>query len=69
MLDGAHRYAAYVRAKGSEGSEYVKQAATFLGPDKPFLDLWDAPPTKADLRYSANVNLARDWAEKICAGK
>ncbi|KJM56668.1 helix-turn-helix domain-containing protein, partial [Enterobacter hormaechei] len=36
MLAGVNRYAAYVRATGSAGTQYVKQAATFFGPDKHF---------------------------------
>lgn len=40
MLAGAKRYAAYVRAEGSEGTKYVKQAATFFGTDKAFLEPW-----------------------------
>jgi hypothetical protein len=34
LLDGVKRYAAFVRAKGKEGTEYVMQAATFFGPDE-----------------------------------
>jgi len=44
FIAGAKRYAAYCSAAGKTGSEYVKQAATFLGPDKPFLLPWTAPP-------------------------
>ena len=33
LLQSVLNYAAYIRAKGKEGSEYVKQAATFFGPD------------------------------------
>lgn len=40
ILDGAARYARYVRATGKEGTEYVMQAATFLGPEKAFLQEW-----------------------------
>jgi hypothetical protein len=32
MLAGVKRYAAYARATGSVGTQYVKQAATFFGP-------------------------------------
>ncbi|MHA0907600.1 helix-turn-helix domain-containing protein [Enterobacter hormaechei] len=34
MLAGVSRYAGYVRATGSEGTQFVKQAATFFGPDR-----------------------------------
>ena len=43
MLDGVNRYAAYVRATGSAGTQYVKQAATFFGPDRHFEESWQAP--------------------------
>jgi len=40
LLAGVERYAAWVRARGKEGTELVKQLATFLGPDKAFLQPW-----------------------------
>lgn len=43
MLAGVNRYAAYVRATGSTGTQFVKQAATFFGPDKHFEEDWQAP--------------------------
>lgn len=43
MLAGVKRYAAYVRTTGSVGTQYVKQAATFFGPDRHFEELWQAP--------------------------
>lgn len=45
MMAGVHRYAAYVQATGKAGTEYVKQAATFFGPDQHFDETWDAPST------------------------
>jgi hypothetical protein len=44
FIAGARRYAAYCEATGKVGSEYVLQAATFLGPDRPFLRPWHPPP-------------------------
>ncbi|TXT70715.1 helix-turn-helix domain-containing protein, partial [Enterobacter hormaechei] len=43
MLTGVNRYAGYVRATGSAGTQYVKQAATFFGPDRHFEEPWQAP--------------------------
>jgi len=37
---GVERYAAFVRARGQEHTEFVKQAATFFGPEKSFLEPW-----------------------------
>lgn len=47
MLDGATRYAAYCAATGKTGTEFVKQAATFFGPDDWWALLWDVPPPSA----------------------
>ncbi|WP_163375053.1 helix-turn-helix domain-containing protein [Enterobacter hormaechei] len=44
MLAGVNRYAGYVRATGSLGTQYVKQAATFFGPDRHFEESWQTPP-------------------------
>jgi len=43
MLAGVERYAAYVRATGNTGTQYVKQAVTFFGPDRHFEESWQAP--------------------------
>ncbi|HBA3610894.1 TPA: helix-turn-helix domain-containing protein [Escherichia coli] len=43
MLDGVKRYAAWVRATGNSGTQFVKQAATFFGPDRHFEDTWQQP--------------------------
>lgn len=43
MLAGVNRYAGYVRATGSLGTQYVKQAATFFGPDRHFEESWQTP--------------------------
>lgn len=48
MLQGAERYAEYIRAQNAEGTPFVKQCATFLGPDCHFLCEWEPPEqTKA----------------------
>jgi hypothetical protein len=44
FIEGAKRYSAFCQSTGKTGTEYVKQAATFLGPDKPFLQPWHPPP-------------------------
>jgi hypothetical protein len=43
MISGAMRYAAYCDAKRITGTEYVMQAATFLGPDLHFTNDWSNP--------------------------
>jgi hypothetical protein len=61
IIAGARRYAAFVRASGKEGTEFVKQAATFVGPDKPFLEPWEPPKTKAENQRDANIDASRAW--------
>ncbi len=43
MLAGVNRYAGYVRDTGNSGTQYVKQTATFFGPDRHFEESWQAP--------------------------
>lgn len=52
MLAGVNRYAGYVRATGSAGTQYVKQAATFFGPDRHFDEAWlvETPAVKVPSR-------------------
>jgi uncharacterized protein YdaU (DUF1376 family) len=52
MVEGARRYAAYVQGIKQEGTQYVKQAATFLGPDNHFLDAWELPQAAENPMYS-----------------
>jgi hypothetical protein len=61
MIAGARRYAAFVKATGKANTEFVQQAATFLGPGKPFLNPWNLPATKADNRLDANLDTLADF--------
>lgn len=45
MLDGARRYAAYVTAEGTD-PKFIKQAATFFGPDEHYLSTYEVPSQK-----------------------
>lgn len=40
MHQGVIRYAQFVRAKGQEHTSFVKQAATFFGPDDYYMESW-----------------------------
>jgi hypothetical protein len=64
FLAGAERYARYIRHIGKEHTEFVKQAATFLGPAKPFLDLWELPQAKGDRQLDRNISASQDWLEE-----
>lgn len=50
LMAGVRRYAGYVRATGSEGTQFVKQAATFFGPDRHFEEVWQPPAGKTNVR-------------------
>lgn len=54
MLAGVERYAAYIVATGKAGTEYVKQAATFFGPDHHFAESWTAPTTQRNQTPAQN---------------
>ena len=69
FVDGARRYSAYIHATGKQGTEYVKQASSFLGPDKPFLLSWDAPATRAEIKQNSTISAAQRWLEQSNAGK
>lgn len=47
LIDGAARYARFCAAQGKLRTEYVLQAATFLGPNKQFLETWSLAETPA----------------------
>lgn len=47
FIGGAARYAVFITATGKGGTEFVQQAARFLGPGKPFLLPWN-PPAAAE---------------------
>lgn len=46
LLTATKHYAAFVASKGKVGTEFVKQAATFYGPDEPWRDYLDEPPMR-----------------------
>ena len=62
--DGARRYAEFCRVTGKVGTEFVQQAATFLGPAKPFLEPWNPPATKADIRLASNLDAADEFMRR-----
>lgn len=54
LIAGVERYAAFVRAKGNEGSEFVKQASTFFGPSKFWTEPWTPPARSGSSRETRN---------------
>jgi hypothetical protein len=61
ILDGAQRYADYIRATGKERTEHVQQAATFVGTLKSFTEPWDLPKTKAENRLASNIDVMQQF--------
>ncbi len=68
FLEGAHRYAAYCAATDRISTEYVMQAATFCGPDKHFLELWQPPATKSERLQDQNIDAAHEWLGEASNG-
>ena len=63
MIEGAKRYTAYCEATGKTGTEYVMQAATFLGPERHYLEVWDSPLSKSETLEQRNRQHAADFVE------
>lgn len=53
MLAGVKLYSAYCRATGNTGTQYVKQVATFFGPDRHFEESWQTPSAPGGGRRNA----------------
>lgn len=50
ILAGCERYGRFLTLTGKAGTEYVQMAATFLGRNKGFLELWHPPNQVQDIR-------------------
>ena len=50
ILAGVHAYAAYVQREGTP-SQFIKLAATFFGPDRPYLDDYAVPDSELITLY------------------
>lgn len=64
IIDGARRYAEFIRATGKEHTESVLQAATFVGPSKHFLNPYALPASKADTRLASNLSAADEFMRR-----
>ena len=53
MMDGVHRYAAYVTAKQTE-PDFIKQPATFFGPSEHYKADWTIQPRASPAYQTAN---------------
>jgi hypothetical protein len=69
MISGVMRYLAFCQAEGNIGTQYVKQAATFFGPDKAFLEAWDItqkspkPPSSRSSSFGRQPMQRPDYGE------
>jgi hypothetical protein len=58
MLAGVERYCAFCQETHKVGTETVKQAATFFGPDRAFDESWNVtPPTRSNGNASKNRDI------------
>jgi hypothetical protein len=70
IIEGARRYAGYVRAAGTERSPFVMLAATFAGPNREFLNPWETPPAPVSSEKRAlEEKNATELARAIAYGK
>lgn len=58
ILAGVRRYADFIRTKGDEGTQFVQQAATFLGANEGWREPWLPPVVKRELSPVERVILA-----------
>lgn len=67
ILAGIKRYATFARATGIERTQHVQQAATFLGDNRGYLELWHAPPAAESNydRFMRNLNSSSDSSHVI----
>jgi len=63
LIDGVIRYASWCHATGKAGTEFVKQASTFFGPDLHFQEPWAIQTSQPGVtshatkrQQSANIN-------------
>ncbi|KAA0614091.1 hypothetical protein E2K75_17860 [Escherichia coli] len=63
MLEGVKRYAGWVSAMGNSGTQFVKQAVTFFGPDRHFEESWEVPAVSAARREDPYFKASYDNAD------
>ncbi|HCB7967771.1 TPA: helix-turn-helix domain-containing protein [Escherichia coli] len=68
MLEGVKRYAGWVSAMGNSGTQFVKQAVTFFGPDRHFEESWEVPAVSAARREDPYFKASYDNVDYSPAG-
>lgn len=61
LLAGTERYARFCDATGKTGTEYVKQGATFYGPDGHWAEPWNLPVTAGEQRAAGTTAMLEAW--------
>lgn len=59
IMAGVSRYAQFMRITGKVGTEFVQQAATFLGRNAGFKEPWTAPNQVQDVRQVSAIDRVR----------
>lgn len=66
LLAGVQRYAAYVRAKNDEGTQFVMAPGKFFSAvDRPWAQPWTPPASKAEQRLHGNVSAAAEAKRQL----
>lgn len=72
MLErAAERYAAWVKAGGVSGPQYVIKPDKFFDPSnlkKPWLDIWEPPASKADRDQQSRLDEGAAWVKETSHG-
>lgn len=70
MIAGVERYAAFIRAKGDEGTEFVMQGVRFFGRGQHFTEAWTLPGDRngAQSRGGARSDVDAGIADELRQG-
>lgn len=60
MVEGTQRYAAYVAAEGTD-PKFIKQAATFFGPNEHYLSDYEVPSRKIQVYQENGVDFTPEF--------
>lgn len=64
ILAGVLRYSEFCHSTDKTGTEFVKQAASFLGTERAFLLPWSKPPNKAQVQQDKTVDAGLEWLHR-----
>ena len=65
IFEGVSRYATFMRITGKIGTEFVQQAATFLGRNQGYLELWEPPAIARDMNQLSALERVQLAASKV----